>query len=155
MRLDEMLNEKTIRLDVEADGWEQAVDIGGSILLSEGLIEPRYIEAVKETKKKLGPYIVIAPGIAISHSRPEDGVLHTGMSLIRLKEPVDFGHETNGPVKLLFTLAARDSEVHLEALKQLMDVLLDSRSMEILLNSDSIREIAEVMEKHSGKQGND
>jgi len=149
MLLIELLNINNIKLDVEASDWEQAIDLGGSILLQEGLIEPRYLEAIKETKKKLGPYIVIAPGIAISHSKPEDGALNMGMSLVRLKEPIDFGHQTNGPVKLLFTLAATDKKAHLEALKQLMHIFLRKKDMNILLNSQDIEEIAKVISKHS------
>lgn len=149
MQLNEMLNKDKIKIDVEASNWEQAIDIGGDILLAEGLIEPRYLEAVKETKKKLGPYIVIAPGIAISHTRPENGALATGMSLVRLKEPIDFGHQTNGPVKLLFTLATKDKISHLQALRQLMHILMHKEDMEILFHSQSVTEIAEVINRHS------
>lgn len=149
MLLNELLNIDRIKIDVETSDWEEAIDAGGKMLLKEGLIESRYIEAVKETKKKLGPYIVIAPGIAISHSKPEDGVLEMGMSLIRLKEPVDFGHKTNGPVKLVFTLAATDKKTHLKALRQLMHIFLHKDDLDILFNSKSVGEIVEVINKHS------
>ena len=38
-----------------------------------------------------GPYIVVAPGFALAHARPDSSVLWTGMSWIRLDEPVAFG----------------------------------------------------------------
>lgn len=149
MLLHEMLNTDRIRIEVEAFDWEEAIEIGGNILLRDDVIEPRYLEAVKKTKKMLGPYIVVAPGIAISHSIPEDGAKKMGMSLIRLKEPVDFGHRTNGPVKLLFTLAATDKKSHLKALRQLMHIFLNKKDINVLFNSCNIREISDVIEKHS------
>jgi mannitol/fructose-specific phosphotransferase system IIA component (Ntr-type) len=147
--LNNILNTNRIKIDAEASDWEEAIDLGGDILIRENIIEPRYLKAIKETKEKLGPYIVIAPGIAISHSKPEDGVLDVGMSLIRLKEPVDFGHRTNGPVKLLFTLATTDRKTHLEALRQLMHIFLREEDMNTLLNSRNVEEIAKVIYKHS------
>lgn len=149
MRLHKMLNTSRIRIDVYASDWEEAIELGGDILIRENIIEPRYLVAVKETKKKIGPYIVVAPGIAISHSLPENGVNELGMSLIRLKDPVDFGHKTNGPVKLLFTLAATDKNAHLKALRQLMHIFLNKNDLYILFNSINIEEIASVIEKHS------
>ena len=56
------------------------------------------INAVEE----LGPYIVIIPHIAIAHARPSDNVLKNGISLITLKEPVEFGNKDNDPVYYIF-----------------------------------------------------
>ncbi|MFB8734775.1 PTS sugar transporter subunit IIA [Bacillus sp. SL00103] len=35
-----------------------------------------------------GPYIVIAPQVAIPHARPEDGVNELSMSLMTFEQPV-------------------------------------------------------------------
>jgi PTS system ascorbate-specific IIA component len=47
-----------------------------------------------------GPYIVVAPGFAFAHARPSESVRRTGMSWVRLAEPVEFGHTSNNPVSL-------------------------------------------------------
>jgi len=149
VKLNELLKANRIMVNVEAEDWERVIDVGASLLLKEGMIEPRYIDAIKETKKTMGPYIVIAPGIAIPHSKPEDGVLKTGMSFIKLKEPVYFGHIDNDPVRIVFTLASIDRNTHLAALKQLMNILMDNEELEKLFNSQSIDEIVDVINKHS------
>lgn len=149
MLLNEILLINRIKVNVDAKDWEEAIDIGGSLLIDEALIEKRYIEAVKKTLKKLGPYIVLAPGIAISHSRPEDGVNKTSMSLIQLIEPVKFGHETNDPVKLVFTLATTDNESHLKSLRQLMSLMMVSEDLEVLFTTNDVNDIIQVINKHS------
>jgi mannitol/fructose-specific phosphotransferase system IIA component (Ntr-type) len=149
MLLNELLHLNRIKIDIDATDWEEAIDAGGMILLEEGLIEPRYIQAIKESKEKFGPYIVIAPGIAISHSKPEDGVIRAGMSLIRLKNPVSFGHSSNDPVSLIFTLAATDNIRHLKALKQLMYILLNKEDLDKLFTAQGIDEIAKVITEYS------
>lgn len=149
MLLNEMLSKNHIQVNVEAKNWENAIDLGGEILLNEKLIEQTYIEAVKKTKREIGPYIVIAPGIALSHARPENGVNKTSMSLIQLKEPVEFGHEENDPVKLVFTLATTDNKSHLESLRQLMSVMTESTDMEVLFTTKDVNEIVEIINKHS------
>ena len=41
-----------------------------------------------------GPYIVIAPGLALAHARPGPEVLADGLAVVTLAEPVPFGHRT-------------------------------------------------------------
>ena len=53
-------------------------------MVKNGTIEERYIDGMIETVKNLGPYIVIAPGVALPHARPEDGVIEPSMSLVTL-----------------------------------------------------------------------
>ena len=61
-----------------------------------------------ETVEKMGPYIVIAPGLALAHSRPSEAVLKTGLSWVRLSTPVKFGNKANDPVSLVIGLAGHD-----------------------------------------------
>ena len=85
------IDKKTIRTNVKVNGWQEAVQKSGELLVAAELVEPRYIDAMIATTKELGSYCVIAPGIAIPHARPEMGVKQTGYSAITLAEPVEFG----------------------------------------------------------------
>ncbi|MFW5827314.1 MAG: PTS sugar transporter subunit IIA, partial [Alkalispirochaeta sp.] len=58
--------------------WEEAIRVGGRLMIDAGLVEPRYIDAIISNHKEMGPYFVIAPGIAMPHAKPENGVLATG-----------------------------------------------------------------------------
>ena len=53
--------------------WKESVVSSGQLLLRDGCIDAGYIDKMIETCQELGPYIAIAPGIAILHARPEDG----------------------------------------------------------------------------------
>ncbi len=71
------------------------------------------------------------------------------MSLIRLKEPVAFGHEDNDPVSLVFTLATTDSQSHLNALQQLMSVMTNKEDLSVLFTTNDVDEIVDIINKHS------
>lgn len=117
--LKDALNTQTVKAKVAASSWEQAVEVAGMVLVQANLVEPRYIDAMKKTLRELGPYSVIAPGIAMPHARPEDGVIQTGFSLVTLEKPVTFGNADNDPVDILLAFSASDKERHITALKEI------------------------------------
>ena len=111
MKLTEhLLTANTIRLGAEAADWREAVRIGVDLLIGADLVEPRYYEAVVSMTEELGPWYVLAPGLAMPHARPEEGVKRDGFALVTLKTPVAFGSEDNDPIDILITLAATDAK---------------------------------------------
>ncbi len=147
--LNNLLNLDSIQLNIEAIDWEDAVYKGAKILLDKEYITKDYINGIINKVKEIGPYIVIAPGIALPHARPEEGVKKLSMSLITLKKPIEFGNEDNDPVKLLITLAAIDNETHLKALSQLMGLLNNEDDIKKILKADCKEEILDILEKYS------
>lgn len=145
--LKDLLTEKTIKLNVEVKDWEEAVRIGGELLEKDGAIEHRYIDAMINSVKEIGPYIVIAPGIAMPHARPEAGAKKIGMSLITLKNPVNFGNKENDPVKIVVCLCAVDHSAHLKALSELVELLGDDEFVAYLLKCDNSSNIINYIEK--------
>lgn len=143
----ELLNEETIKVYLEAKNWEDAGRIAGQPLLDSDKIEDRYIDAMIESVKKFGPYIVIAPGIALFHARPEDGVKSMCMSLAVFKKGVIFNAEKNDPVKLVFVLGAIDSESHLKVLAETMSLLQDNNAVSSIMASSDEREIISIIKK--------
>ncbi|MGB9812892.1 MAG: BglG family transcription antiterminator [Thermovenabulum sp.] len=146
--LKELLTKDTIRLKVKAENWEDAVRIGGKLLFEKGFIESTYIDAMVKNVKEIGPYIVIAPGIAMPHARPEDGVKKVCMSLITLKEPVEFGNKDNDPVRLVICFGAVDHESHLKALSELMEILMDKQSLEGIFKSEDVNEVLNIIKNN-------
>lgn len=108
----------SILLGQTATQWEDAVRLAGDALVVSGRTTSEYTDAMVDAVVELGPYLVIAPGLAMPHARPNAAVLETGMSLVVLKEPVSFGHSKNDPVHVLFGLAALDHDKHLELLSE-------------------------------------
>jgi mannitol/fructose-specific phosphotransferase system IIA component (Ntr-type) len=143
----ELVPPERIAVDVEAADWYEATRIAGQLLLNSGAITPGYIDAMIQTAESLGQYIVIAPGIAMPHARPEDGARQTAMSLVRLKTPLNFGNPDHDPVKLVVALAAVDKQVHVRAMRTLALLLMAQGLVEQLMQAASPEEIYAVFEK--------
>ena len=143
--LKDVFKKEYIRVNETADDWQEAVRKANLPLLEHGCIKESYIEGTIRMVKVLGPYIVICPGIAIAHARPEDGVLENSISLITLRKPVNFGHSMNDPVKLVFTLAAKSNEGHLTALADLAVALGDEKKYAKVMHADSVDEIYDCL----------
>lgn len=131
-QLSELLSPSTILLGADAADWREAIRRSGELLVSTGATDPAYTEAMIRTVEEHGPYIVIAPGFALAHSRPDESVHRTGMSFVRLAEPIAFGNAANDPVTLVMALAAADSSAHREALAALAGVLADPARRSLL-----------------------
>ena len=83
MKLHESLAQNhSIRLQAEAETWQEAVKIGVDLLVAADVVEPRYYQAILDGVAQHGPYFVIAPGLAMPHGRPEEGVKKTGFALV-------------------------------------------------------------------------
>jgi PTS system ascorbate-specific IIA component len=94
---------------------------------------------------ELGPYFVIAPGLAIAHARPSESVLSAGLSLAVLATPVEFGSDHNDPVRLVFGLCAKDHDGHIEVLAGLAEVLSDDAQVNFLLNAPDASRIHDFL----------
>ncbi len=130
--LKKYLNENTVRLQAECVSWRDAVRQAGELLISDGVITQQYIDDAVENVEQAGPYIVIAKHIAIPHAVKRDGVIRSGMSLLTLKTPVEFGHPQNDPVSIIFMLAGKENQDHMESLMMLAELLDDRMFMELL-----------------------
>ncbi|OMI38187.1 PTS sugar transporter subunit IIA [Streptomyces sparsogenes] len=124
-QLSDFLSGEAIRLDVRAADWREAIGVAGGLMVAAGVATGDYTAEMIANVEDNGPYIVIAPGLAFAHARPSPAVLRTGMSWVRLAEPVEFGHESNDPVELVVALAAKDSAAHTSAMAALARLLGD------------------------------
>lgn len=143
--LADVLTPSLIKLDLIADDWEQAIRLAGEPLVAQELVEPRFVEAMVQTVRRIGPYIVLDRGVAMPHARPEDGALALGFSFVRLAQPVRFGHDTNDPVNLIFCLAAPDGESHLRALQQLAGLLSNPATRSVFEHGSATEILATVL----------
>lgn len=147
--LSDLLTVDVINLNIQCDGWEEALQHGTNLLVENDYIQNEYVEAIIQNFKNLGPYMVVAPGIVLSHARPEDGVNQVCMSLITLRDAICFGHEDNDPVKLIITFAAIDNVSHLSALSQLMDLFMNNTDIEKIMKATKNREVLDIIHRYS------
>ena len=143
--LDDLLTEQTVKIMNQCTEWEKAVKEAGYMLLEKDTVEKSYIDAMVQAIKEHGPYIVIAPGIALVHARPEDGVKEVCMSLLVCPEGVSFGNKEKDPVNLVFAFGAIDNNQHLRALSQMMTLLNDEPAIKQLKSASTVEEALSVL----------
>lgn len=146
--LSKIINENLIRLKVSADNWEDAVRKSASALLENDKISASYIDAMINTAKEVGPYIVITKHVALPHARPETGAKEIAIGIATLKTPVEFGNEANDPVKYVFSLSAVDQSTHLQAMSELAELLDKEEFYDILDKAESAKEIMNYIRKY-------
>ncbi|MGA4846909.1 PTS sugar transporter subunit IIA [Streptomyces sp. G5(2025)] len=139
--LNEILPAEAVLLDAPAGNWREAVRRAGDLMVATGAATDTYTAEMIENVERNGPYIVIAPGLAFAHARPSPAVLGTGMSWVRLAEPVEFGHETNDPVGLVVGLAAKDASEHTAAMGALARLLADPDTARALREAPTPRAV--------------
>lgn len=133
----ETVTRDDISVGVAAEDWRDAISKSAQTLLQKGAITQGYIDAMIESVEKNGPYIVIAKNIALAHARPECGVNEIGLTFSLLKPPINFGAVEMDPVKLLITLAAVDSDSHVDLLTELAGILSDPDRLNALMSAQT------------------
>lgn len=148
--LNDLLQLDLIQMIERVDNWQAGIELAAQPLLSKGFIEESYIEAMIDSIHQLGAYIVLAPHVAVPHASPDKGVKRLGMSLLQLKEAVDFNRENeeydeDRQVQLIFVLAAIDSSAHLKALQQLVMILDNEETIDRLIKAETCDEMYQII----------
>ncbi|EAG1699528.1 BglG family transcription antiterminator [Listeria monocytogenes] len=143
--LEELLPKERITFKESVADWREAILVASKSLQQEGYISRNYQHAMIENIEKLGPYIVIAPGIALPHASVDDGAYRVGMSLLRLNQPVSFSSKAKDQVKLIIVLASIDSYTHINALSQLTNLIMKHHLLEQIEQATSAAEIAAML----------
>ncbi|MFM7781477.1 MAG: PTS sugar transporter subunit IIA [Candidatus Limnocylindrus sp.] len=142
-----LLPRTSIVVGVSAGDWEAAVLSANEILVRSGAVERAYGGAMIEMINREGPYVVIAPGVALPHARPSALVHRTELSMLLLREPVVFGHPENDPVTMVVALAAHDSSAHVQALAALARAIADPTRLAKILKATSALEVADLLDE--------
>lgn len=142
----QLISPDAIAVDERVSDWEEAVRVSGRLLEATGVTDPAYTQAMVDSVHENGPYIVVAPGFAFAHARPSEAVHSTGMSWVRLAEPVEFGHKSNDPVTLVVAMAATDSSSHQQAMASLARLIGDSSKRTALDEASSPGEVYALLD---------
>lgn len=132
------LNKDGVAVQFTARDWRHAVEECGRLLVNQGLVEERYIDGMIQTVEEMGSYIVLAPGLALPHARPEQGTIKVGASILTLKEPVDLLGKN---VDILISFSAVDNNSHVEMLRRVAEVCMVPDNLETIRRATEIDEI--------------
>lgn len=144
IQLTELLPPSRIILDASAETWEDAITKAGQLLYQAEIVSATYLKSMVDLVHRYGPYVVLAKGIAFAHASPEDGMIHPGISLVRLKKAVTFGSPVRDPVSIIFACALPDNPAYTSTLLELMQ---KARQPNFLENIMCAHNVSEVMDK--------
>lgn len=137
----ELIKKQRVMFADGFDRWEDAIRAAAQPLLRDGAIEESYIDDMIANVNKFGPYIVIAPDVAMPHAQGGTGVRETAISFMKVHRPVSFSASREHDARLLFVLASVDNDSHLGMLQALVAAISDD---DILAQLPEIQCIADL-----------
>lgn len=148
LHLLDMVRENIIRLNIEAENWEEAVRLSYEPLLENGFITQKYIDETVRIMNSVGPYVVITKHTALLHTKPESGALSCAMGIGVLKNPINFGSAEHDPIKYVFSLSAIDNHTHLCAMAELLELFNDDKFFIFLDKANDSKEVIEYIKNN-------
>ena len=136
---------EAIEIGVTVSDWREAVERTGQALARSGATTVVYAAEMIRMIDEHGPYVVIAPGLALAHARPGPAVLADGLAVVTLSPPVDFGHPHNDPVRVVVGLAIATAENHLGAVAAIANIFNDSSAVDQLADATTVEQVQRVM----------
>ena len=146
--LQDLLSEDNVSFRYPAETWEDVIRHGGQLMVDAGFTDPTYTEAMIDVVRDMGPYIVLAPGLAMPHARPEMGAKQVGTALVTLEKPIDFGSPENGPVSVAVFLCAPNKEEHIQLLTDIATLFEDEEFLDAAVNFESIEDVEAFLSEH-------
>ncbi len=138
------LTEELVTFEKGFDSWEDAIRASSKGLVEQGFIVESYVQSMIDSVKEFGPYIVIAPNIAMPHARPEAGSKKVGFAVTVCEDAVSFSDAPEHQARLLVTLSCVNADTHLKMLQVLVGVLGDDAKFNAILNAKTKQEIIEL-----------
>ena len=146
--LQNLLSEDNVSFHYPAETWEDVIRHGGQLMVDAGFTDPKYTEAMIDVVRDMGPYIVLAPGLAMPHARPEMGAKQVGTALVTLEKPIDFGSPENDPVSVAVFLCAPNKEEHIQLLTDIATLFEDEEFLDAAVNFESIEDVQAFLSEH-------
>ncbi|NYV28165.1 PTS sugar transporter subunit IIA [Streptobacillus felis] len=137
-----LFNKSNVVIRDSVENWEEAIRVAAESLVESNNIKSEYIDKMIESVNKLGFYIVLTDDIAMPHARPEDGVIETGVSFLKVNEAVEFG---DTKLHLIFVLAAKDKDSHIDTIGDLLEIFQDDDKIENLKKANKLEDLIEVI----------
>ena len=146
--LQDLLSEDNVSFRYPAETWEDVIRHGGQLMVDAGFTDPTYTEAMIDVVRDMGPYIVLAPGLAMPHARPEMGAKQVGAALVTLEKPIDFGSPENDPVSVAIFLCAPNKDEHIQLLTVIATLFEDEEFLDAAVNFESIEDVQSFLAEH-------
>ena len=128
------------------DKWEDAVKAGAQPLIRDGAIEETYIQSMVDCINKYGPYIVIAPDVAMPHAQGGGvGVNETAIAFMKTRRKVHFSDSPEHDARLFFVLASVNNDAHMDMLQALVEEISDEDFLAKLVEVDNLEKLKSLI----------
>lgn len=144
MKITDLLSIDTISVNLIASSKVEAISKMVDLIYNSGNIKDKnqFQKDVwdRENQTSTG----VGDGIAIPHTKSKQ-VIKPTIAIGIIKQGVDYESFDGEDVRLIFMLAAPDSDVHLEVLSKLSTFLMDEEFVKKVINANKKEEIMEII----------
>ena len=150
------LDSRLITVSMDVDSKDGIMENMGGRFVELGYCRSSYIQALKDREMEFPTGIDIdGVGVAMPHTDVSH-VNRAGIGTATLKKPVAFVHmatdDTLVPVRVVFMLAVDDPQKHLEKIQDILAVIQDKKTLEIIMKAEKPEDIINIIkEKENGK----
>ncbi|MCC2816944.1 PTS sugar transporter subunit IIA [Lachnoclostridium pacaense] len=150
------LDSRLITVSMDVDSKDGIMENMGGRFVELGYCRSSYIQALKDREVEFPTGIDIdGVGVAMPHTDVSH-VNRAGIGIATLKKPVAFVHmatdDTLVPVRVVFMLAVDDPQKHLEKIQDILAVIQDKKTLEIIMKAEKTEDIINIIkEKENGK----
>lgn len=150
------LDSRLITVSMDVDSKDGIMENMGGRFVELGYCRSSYIQALKDREMEFPTGIDIdGVGVAMPHTDVSH-VNRAGIGIATLKKPVAFVHmatdDTPVPVRVVFMLAVDDPQKHLEKIQDILAVIQDKKTLEIITRAEKPEDIINIIkEKENGK----
>ena len=134
-------DQKLLLLNQRANlSWQDGIFEVCNLLEKKQYINNYYHKNIIRQLKKYGPYMFIADGVCLAHTKISDGALKLGLALGVYPQGVQF--ERNKTAYLIFVMSAEDQASHLKMLSNLIKMFEDSNKIKAIIDLKNINDIS-------------
>lgn len=145
--LTDFITEEVITIASNVSDWKEAIRLAAAPLVSNGAIEPCYVDEIIRQHDYHNPYMILGKHTSIPHAGPESGVNKTAMSLLCIKEGVKFSENFN--IRLVVVIAAKDREEHIRALFQLSQLAFQEKDIQAIAQEKNKKKIVGILKNYT------
>ena len=148
MKITDLLSERSIMLQGKPNSKKEAIDQLVDLMMENGNIKDKEEYKKVVLKREEEGTTGIGEGIAIPHGKT-DAVIKPGLAAMVVPDGVDFASLDGSPAKLLFLIAAPNTEdnVHLEVLSRLSTLLMDTNFRQALYDAKTPKEFLKCIDQ--------
>lgn len=139
--LTKIILEKYSQFDQSIEDWREAIEIAARPLIKDKKIKKAYVNDSIRVIETLGNYMMFIPEIAFVHATPEN-VVENAVSILNLKNPIDFGSKNKSIVKTIVVLANKDENKNLI---NLTNILIKDDNIKKLKNAKSYEDLKSII----------